>query len=115
MTYRISHGVGTRVDNLGLGFGAAVTIMTAMRLLRGEKDIRHFAAGQPVFVEGAAADGMYSVLNGEVEIFKNGKVRETVRSGGFFGELALLDDQSRSATAVARTAAVRRGPQGSVR
>jgi len=77
--------------------------MTAVSVQRGEKDIRHFAAGQPLFVEGAAADGMYSVLNGEVEIFKNGKVRETVRSGGFFGELALLDDQPRSATAVART------------
>jgi CRP-like cAMP-binding protein len=74
-----------------------------MNLLRGEKDIRRFSAGQPVFVEGAAADGMYSVLEGEVEIVMDGKVRETVQCGGFFGELALLDDHPRSATAIART------------
>jgi CRP-like cAMP-binding protein len=74
-----------------------------MNLLRGEKDVRRFTAGQPVFVEGAAPDGMYSVLEGEVEILMNGKVRETVQAGGIFGELALLDDHPRSATAVART------------
>ena len=74
-----------------------------MSLLRGERDIRRFAAGQPVFLEGAAADGMYAMLEGEVEIVMNGQVRETVPPGGIFGELALLDDQPRSATAVART------------
>ena len=77
--------------------------MTAMSLLRGEKDIRHYTAGQPVFAEGAAADGMYAVIEGEVEILMDGRVRETVPPGGIFGELALLDDQPRSATAVART------------
>lgn len=77
--------------------------MTAMSLLRGERDIRRFAAGQPVFLEGAAADGMYAMLEGEVEIVMNGQVRETVQPGGIFGELALLDEQPRSATAVART------------
>jgi CRP-like cAMP-binding protein len=77
--------------------------MTAMNLLRGEKDVRHFSAGQPVFVEGAAPDGMYAVLEGEVEIFLGGELRETVQAGGFFGEMALLDDHPRSATAMART------------
>ena len=74
-----------------------------MNILRGEKDIRHFAGGQPVFVEGAAADGMYAVIEGEVQIIMDGQVRETVPPGGIFGELALLDDRPRSATAVART------------
>jgi CRP/FNR family transcriptional regulator, cyclic AMP receptor protein len=77
--------------------------MTAMNLLRGEKDVRHFSAGQPVFVEGAASDGMYAMLEGEVEIIIGGKLRETIQPGGFFGELALLDDHPRSATAMART------------
>jgi CRP/FNR family transcriptional regulator, cyclic AMP receptor protein len=77
--------------------------MTAINILRGEKDIRHFSAGQTVFAEGTPADGMYAVLDGEVDIVMEGKVRETVRQGGFFGELALLDDHPRSATAVART------------
>jgi CRP-like cAMP-binding protein len=91
----------------GCGFGecdgAESMIMTAMNLLRGEKDVRHFSAGQPIFVEGDTADGMYAVLEGEVEIVMDGKLRETVQAGGFFGELALLDDHPRSATAMART------------
>jgi CRP-like cAMP-binding protein len=77
--------------------------MTALNILRGEKEIRRFAAGQPVFVEGAVADGMYAMIEGEVEILINGQVRETVQPGGIFGELALLDEGPRSATAVART------------
>jgi CRP-like cAMP-binding protein len=77
--------------------------MTAINILRGEKDTRHFSAGQTIFAEGAPADGMYAVLEGEVDIVIEGKTRETVGPGGFFGELALLDDHPRSARAIART------------
>jgi CRP/FNR family transcriptional regulator, cyclic AMP receptor protein len=77
--------------------------MTAMNLLRGEQDVRQFPAGRPIFVEGDSADGMYAVLEGEVEIVMDGELRETIPAGGFFGELALLDDHPRSATAMART------------
>jgi CRP/FNR family transcriptional regulator, cyclic AMP receptor protein len=77
--------------------------MIATNLLRGEKDIRRFPAGAALFNEGAPADGMYSVLEGEVDILMQGQVRETVQPGGIFGELSLLDEQPRSATAVART------------
>lgn len=80
--------------------------MTAINVLRGEQDIRHFSTGQTVFAEGAPADGMYAVIEGEVDIVIEGKVRETVRSGGVFGELALLDNHPRSATAVARVDSV---------
>jgi CRP-like cAMP-binding protein len=78
-------------------------MMTPVNVLRGEKDVRRFAAGEIVFPEGAAPDGMYALLEGEVDILMEGKLRETVEAGGIFGELALLDEQPRSATAVART------------
>jgi CRP-like cAMP-binding protein len=38
-----------------------------------------------------------------VDIFVNGKLVETVEAGGIFGEMALIDAESRTATAVART------------
>jgi len=77
--------------------------MTTINILKNEKDVREFPAGQPVFSAGEPPDGMYAVLDGEVDILLDGQVRETVGVGGVFGELALLDDQPRSATAVART------------
>jgi CRP/FNR family transcriptional regulator, cyclic AMP receptor protein len=77
--------------------------MIAIHVLRGEKEIRRFPAGTVLFQEGAHADGMYAVLEGEVDILMHGQVRETVLPGGIFGELSLLDDRPRSATAVART------------
>ncbi len=77
--------------------------MTTINVLGSEKDVRQYFAGQPVFTAGDPSDGMYAVLEGEVDIVQGGQVWETVRAGGIFGELALLDDHSRSATAVART------------
>lgn len=46
---------------------------------------------------------MYVVKAGQVEIVKGDQVVETVGPDGFFGELALVDASSRSATARART------------
>ena len=65
---------------------------------------RSFAAGQTIFREGEPGDYLYIVAEGEVDILMNGDhVLETVGPGGILGELALVDDKPRSATAVART------------
>ena len=46
---------------------------------------------------------MFAVLEGEVDLRKGDHLLETVRSGGVFGEMALIDREPRSATAVARS------------
>ena len=61
------------------------------------------AAGTTIFSAGAAADCMYSVVEGQVDILVNGKLVDTVSAGGIFGEMALIESDSRSATAVAKT------------
>ena len=48
---------------------------------------------------------MYAVVEGVVELSRNGTAIETVGEGNIFGELALVDDHSRGATATAATAA----------
>lgn len=75
-----------------------------LHLVRFATDARSFAAGETVFSEREPGAVMYVVKEGEVDIRVRGKTVETVGPGGIIGEMALIDQQPRSATAVARTA-----------
>jgi CRP-like cAMP-binding protein len=70
---------------------------------RPSKDLKDFSAGQHIFTEGQPGDVMYTVAAGKVDILVNRNVIETVEPGGIFGEMALIDNRPRSATAVAQT------------
>jgi CRP/FNR family cyclic AMP-dependent transcriptional regulator len=64
-----------------------------------------FEEGQKIFPEGAFGDVAYVVVSGEVEIARTvkgaRKVLGTIRNGGVFGEMALIDGKPRMAEAVA--------------
>ncbi len=64
-----------------------------------------FRPGQLIIREGEAGDCAYLIENGRVEIFKtiNGKrsVLANLGEGAIFGEMALVDDAKRSASAEA--------------
>jgi CRP-like cAMP-binding protein len=62
-----------------------------------------FSAGSVIFSEGQKRDRMYVVRAGEVDLLVRGQLAETVPVDGFFGELAMIDDSPRTATAVAKT------------
>lgn len=66
-------------------------------------DAKPVAAGTTIFQTGDPRDGMYAVVEGQVDIFVNGKHVETVEKGGIFGEMALIDKENRTGTAVAKT------------
>ena len=70
-----------------------------------EKSIRieSYAAKENIFEEGQEGDCMYIVKDGEVDLFYRGKFLATIQKGGIFGEMALIDYLTRSATATART------------
>jgi CRP-like cAMP-binding protein len=68
-----------------------------------DKETMSFAAGQFVFKAGDPGEAMYIVNEGEVEIQDGLAVLETAGPGSIFGELALIDDEPRSATVVAKT------------
>jgi small-conductance mechanosensitive channel/CRP-like cAMP-binding protein len=65
----------------------------------------HYAAGERIIGEGEPGDSFFVVDRGEVEVSKKlgGKDRPLARlmSGQFFGEMALLTGETRSATVVA--------------
>jgi CRP/FNR family cyclic AMP-dependent transcriptional regulator len=77
--------------------------MPVTHLFEHANDARPIAAGTTIFNAGDPRDHMYAVIEGQVDIFVNGKLVETVEKGGIFGEMALIDKDSRTATAVAKT------------
>src|ERR1043166_10096095 len=77
--------------------------MQLSHLFRNSEFFIPFKAGDTVFKEGEPGDQMYVVLEGEVDIIVHDKVVETVGVDNFLGEMALIDERPRSATAVAKT------------
>jgi CRP-like cAMP-binding protein len=59
------------------------------------------AAGTQIFVAGDAAEHLFVVQNGRVDIMVADQVVERVGPGGMFGEMAMIDGSTRSADAVA--------------
>ena len=69
---------------------------------------KDYADGQTVFAEGDPGDSMYFIASGCVRIEKRAQANSTVNkiltvleAGDYFGEMALLDQKPRSASAVA--------------
>lgn len=66
---------------------------------------REYAAGELIFRQGDPGLGMYIVEEGRVAIvFEPDRVLATLCEGDFFGEISLLNETPRSATARAETA-----------
>src|SRR6185503_20588802 len=67
------------------------------------KFLTHFDAGHVLFHEGDEGEDMYIIQSGKVAIKKRLKEGEamlaTLEKGDFFGEMAILERQPRSATA----------------
>jgi CRP/FNR family transcriptional regulator, cyclic AMP receptor protein len=69
-----------------------------------EKCINEFGVDEVIFEEGSTGRELFVVLDGQVEIAKLDGASKTVivtlGKGEFFGEMAVIDGSSRSATAI---------------
>ena len=79
----------------------AVNVALEGIFLNDHANARTYAAGERVFDVDDVADCMYVVMSGAVEIQLQDKVLERVSTGGIFGEMALIEELPRSATAIA--------------
>ena len=91
------------LESVGLFQGLNVGEWRSLRRMAQE---RQFATGREIFREGDPGDGVYVVRDGLVEIahFVDGKehrVFSKLRPGEIFGEMAVIENLPRSATAIA--------------
>lgn len=68
---------------------------------RSETDFFTIPAGELIFREGAPADSMYVLLDGEATITIGDHVVENAGPGTLIGEMALIDHSPRAATVAA--------------
>jgi CRP-like cAMP-binding protein len=74
----------------------------SLLLKLGAKEVT-YKAGDTIFTVGDEADELYIIEQGEVDIRLGNRLLATLGENAIFGEMALIDDKPRSATAVART------------
>jgi CRP-like cAMP-binding protein len=67
---------------------------------------RRVKAGKTVLKQGQWGHEFLLVLEGELEVRRDGQAVATIGPGSYVGEVALLDEVRRNATVVARTPAV---------
>lgn len=81
----------------GIGEPAIIEILNAL-------DSRNFSAGETIIQQGEHPNGEgYVIEEGSVDIFINDVKTAELSAGDIFGEFALLNEEARSATAIAKT------------
>jgi CRP/FNR family cyclic AMP-dependent transcriptional regulator len=75
-----------------------------IRRIAGVGTVVRFEAGSEIVRAGQASDSFYVVLDGKGSVIRPRKLPPApIRTGAYFGEMALIDGQPRSATVVAST------------
>jgi CRP/FNR family transcriptional regulator, cyclic AMP receptor protein len=94
--------------------GAPIDVLARVPLFAdlGEDDLRRiasvfkerrFADGETVIQRGSGAAAFYVIDSGEANVFVEGSRTRVLNAGDYFGEMALIDAGTRTATVIAAT------------
>jgi CRP-like cAMP-binding protein len=83
--------------------GRSARVATRIDGFRQVDEAQMVAAGEVIFRAGEPGRLMYVVKSGKVDIFLGGELIDSVGAGGIIGEMAIISDEPRVATAVAQT------------
>ena len=64
---------------------------------------RRFSEGDPMTSEGSGGAGFFVITEGNATVSVGGEIKTTLGPGDYFGEIALIDEGTRSATITAAT------------
>lgn len=73
------------------------------RTIARHAQIAELGAGVDLIEEGEPGDALFVILEGEAVVHRGGVELNRVGAGAYFGEMAILDGEPRSATVVALT------------
>jgi len=62
---------------------------------------RHFSEGEIIVKEGSGGAAFFVIVSGEAKLIIHGKEHKTFKPGDYFGEVALIDQGTRTATITA--------------
>jgi CRP-like cAMP-binding protein len=77
--------------------------MDMRNLFKNDTNVKNYEAGDVIFEQDKPGENMYVIMDGEIDIQCNGQSIAKANPGETIGEMALIDNQSRCATAVALT------------
>ena len=64
---------------------------------------RRFTEGRPMTSEGSGGAGFFVITDGNATVSVGGEAKATLGPGDYFGEIALIDEGTRTATITAAT------------
>jgi CRP-like cAMP-binding protein len=67
-------------------------------VLAGRFEVQEFGVGQRLVAEGRSGYSFYVLASGQASVEQDGRTLRTLRSGDFFGEIAILGSGRRTAT-----------------
>lgn len=72
-------------------------------LFKNTDTAQEFKAGDTIFSEGTRGECMYVILDGEIDVWVESDLIESLGQGDIIGEMSLIDMELRSATVVAKS------------
>jgi CRP-like cAMP-binding protein len=77
--------------------------MNLAELFQHETGLTDLPSCETLFKEGDSGDLMYVLMSGSADIIVHNQVVETIQPGAIVGEMAMIDEGSRSATIIAKS------------